>query len=41
MMSHNNTGAVFSLCPCSLCMLDDVTQQYTGRVFCMVHAEPI
>jgi hypothetical protein len=27
--------------PCSLRMLDEVAQQYRGRVFCMVRAEPI
>jgi hypothetical protein len=36
----NNTAAVFSLCPCSLRMLDDITQ-YRGHVFYMVRAEPI
>jgi hypothetical protein len=40
MTSHNITGAVFSLCLCSLRMLYDVTQ-FRGSVFCMVHAGPI
>jgi hypothetical protein len=31
----NNTGAVFSLCPCSLRMLDGVTQQYWSCFLCV------
>jgi hypothetical protein len=37
----SNTAAVIFLCPYSLCMLDEVTQQNKGCVFCVVCAEPI
>jgi hypothetical protein len=41
MTSHSNTAAVFSLCPLSLRMLNDVAQQNMGCVYCVVRAELI